>query len=796
MMTQTTGNDLYDAAIAYLEAGWTPTPLRNKIPTQKRWTDIKPSGPDCWVWWVDEASRHNGIGIICGATSGNLLVVDIEKELVADQPRMGQVLAAVQASDQEAGALLIQSFTQSAATTPSNGRHLYFRVTDAPAPPNLKLAFQGQGDDAVLLVETRGEGGQVAAPPGDSRLWLGESGPGKVTDVTGEQLEHILEAFRSLDESGIRHNPPPAPSAPYVPDADREPTVADAWSNMLMDGQITWADILDPGWTHNGYDDEGRSLWVRPDYGDKTKALSSAKGFERWIGGARPVLVVHSTSVAHLPHGPGQRLTPARVWAHCYFGGDQGSANAALEILATEGEADPRIADVPICVLDEARAIVATKTRPPELSEFTPAQADDFWDARPWLRHIHTFAQSRMVPPFALLSVALVRAVSTVPPWVTIPPIIGGKGSLNLFCSLVGTSGAGKTATCAASDELMPWALSWRHVGTGEGLLHMYAKRVREKDPETGAVKVQLERINYQVNAIIDEVDTLTAISSRQGSTIMSILRSAWSGSSIGFSNADQERSLSLDSQTYRLGLVLGAQPTRLQALFDDQDGGTPQRFIWAPLIDRDAPHFRNLPDDPGPLPRPALHIPAQYNGTDFVLCEQVTDAVRANRHQVITTGDTGGLDGHALFTRVKVAAACAIMDGRLEVTDDDWALSGVIQAVSDSTRTWVQAQIAGAAAAVSAKRAESRAREAVVVDEKVTKGRVGRIARVLARAVSRHQEQTTGQARKALGRDKDSLEQAVQFAVEAGWIIDTERPHHQNPEKVVRVLIPGKEAL
>lgn len=774
MTDQTTGNDLYDAAITYLNAGWTPTPLRDKVPTQLRWTGLKPSGPDCWVWWVEESKRHNGIGVICGKTSGELLVIDIEKELVADQARMARAITAI--GDEAARALLLASFTNSAATTPSNGRHLYLRVTDGPAPANMKLAFRGTGDEAVLLVETRGEGGQVAAPPGSGRVWIGQAGPGKVTEVTSAQLDAILDGFRALDESGIKHTPPPEPATPYTPD-NRRATVADAWSNALMAGTITWADVLDPGWTPNGYDSEGRSLWVRPDYGDKTKALSSAKGFERWAGGPRPVLVVHSTSVPHLPHGPRHRLTPMRVWAHSYFAGDEAAANAALEALATTGEIDPRIGDVPTVVVDDARDIANSKPAPPTLAEFAPGLVDDaLWDARPWLRHIHTYARSRMVPPLALLAVTLVRVTATVPPWVTIPPIIGGKGSLNLFCALVGTSGAGKTATTSASDELLPWALPWRHIGTGEGILKMYVRQVREKDPDTGKWTYRLDPIEHSINAIIDEVDTLTAVSQRQGATVLPILRSAWSAASVGFSNSDQERNLSLKSNTYRLGLVLGAQPTRLQPLFDDEDGGTPQRFVWAPLIDPDAPPFGSLPDNPGPLLRPALKIPAQSGGVSLTLCEQITNAVGMGRHQVLTTGDTQGLDGHALFTRVKLAAACALMDGRLDVTDDDWALSGVIQAVSDSTRAWVKSQISSSLAAVSSRRAESRASEAVVIDEKVSGARVARIARVIARAVRKEGELTRAKAlSKVASRDRDDFEAALHFALDAGWISESE---------------------
>jgi hypothetical protein len=794
MTTPTAGNALYDAALAYIAAGWTPTPLRDKIPTQKRWTQITPSGPDCWAWWVED--NHNGIGIICGAASGNLLVIDIEKELVADRVRIAQVVRDV---DPSAAQALMASFINSAATTPSGGRHLYFRVTDGTAPGNAKLAFRGTGDDAVLLVETRGEGGQVAAPPGGGRGWIGDSGGGKTTDVTTAQLDAILDAFRSLDESGIDHTPPPAPSTPY--DADnpfRIPTVADAWSKALMDGAITWADILDDGWTANGYDDEGRSLWVRPDYGDKTKAAYSAKGYERWTGGGRPVLVNHSTSVPHLPAGGSQRLTPARVWAHCHFNGDDAAALAALEAAATTGEIDPRITGtIPTAVLDNAAAIAATKgtpTLPPAIPE-PDTETVDWWDERPWLRHIHTFARSRMVSPYALLSVALVRVAANTWPNLTLPPIVGGRGSLNLFCALVGPSGAGKSAVCAASDELLPWADPWVHIGSGEGLLHTFVERIKVDDPTDPDSKIKVWKVrvhNPKAAAIVDEIDTLTALGARQGSTLLPTLRTMWTGSSVGFGYADPSKRLDMKAHSYRLGMVVGAQPTRCEALFDEADAGTPQRFIWAPLTDPGAPDIP--PDNPGPLVQPPI-----FNGVDtnFVVCESLRKATIDARQAMLRTGTTGELDGHALLNRIKIAAAIALMEGRYEVTEDDWGLSGRIQTVSDMTREWVQSRIANERAKQGQQRAEAKANEAVVVDHKLSDAVVGRVARVIARAVHRAGDKglTKNGAKQAVAkRDRDNYAAGIEFAVAAGWIAEVERPHPRRADESVINYVPGKE--
>lgn len=781
---------VYDAAIAYLDAGWTPTPLRDKIPTQKRWTNLRPTKPDCWSWWVEE--RHNGVGVVCGRISGNLLVVDIEKELVGDSERMARAITAVHGED--ARAALLASFTQSAATTPSGGRHLYFRATDSETVPgNLKLAFRGSGDSAVLLVETRGEGGQVAAPPGDGRTWLGASGPGKVTEVTFAQLEAILAGFKSLDESGITHEPPAKPSTPYIPDASRTPSVADAWSDQLMAGAITWGEVLDPGWTRNGYDSEGRSLWVRPDYGDKTKASYSAKGFERWTGGPKPVLVVHSTSVAHLPHGARRKLTPSKVWALCYFNGDEAAANAALERLATTGEMDdPRMPSVPTAVLDQAKVIAESKGKPteiPELHEFVPQLREvSIWDERPWLRHIHTFAQSRMVSPTALLAVVLVRRIGIVPPWVTLPPLVGGRASLNMFAALVGPSGAGKTAAASASNELMPWAEPWVHIGSGEGLVHTFVQKVQTASDPDNPGKKQWTQEYYRraATGIVDEIDTLTALGSRQGSTLISTLRSAWSGASIGFGYADQTKRLHLDDHAYRIGLVVGAQPTRCGALFEDEDGGLPQRFMWASLTDPDAP--KSPPESPGPLPGPRA-----FDGfaRSMELPEVLRETVLANRHAVLTTGETNGLDGHALLNRVKIAAAVALMEDRLEVSADDWELAGRIQSISDATRTWVQAVLTSKRREIGEQRANARAREAVVIDETREREKVARAAKTIARRVHKVGPVSRSAARKALAPNdrKPWFLRGLEFAEDAGWV----RLEHL--ENGVERVAPGEVA-
>jgi hypothetical protein len=400
-----------------------------------------------------------------------------------------------------------------------------------------------------------------------------------------------------------------------------------------------------------------------------------------------------------------------------------------------------------------------------------------------------------MVSPYALLSVALVRVAANTLPNLTLPPIVGGRGSLNLFCALVGPSGAGKSAVCAASDELLPWADPWVHIGSGEGLLHTFVERIKVDDPTDPDSKIKVWKVRVhtpKAAAIVDEIDTLTALGARQGSTLLPTLRTMWTGSSVGFGYADPSKRLDMKAHSYRLGMVVGAQPTRCEALFDEADAGTPQRFIWAPLTDPGAPDIP--PDNPGPLVQPPI-----FNGVDtnFVVCESLRKATIDARQAMLRTGTTGELDGHALLNRIKIAAAIALMEGRYEVTEDDWGLSGRIQTVSDMTREWVQSRIANERAKQGQQRAEAKANEAVVVDHKLSDAVVGRVAGVIARAVHRAGDKglTKNGAKQAVAkRDRDNYAAGIEFAVAAGWITEVERPHPRRADESVINYVPGKE--
>lgn len=308
---------------------------------------------------------------------------------------------------------------------------------------------------------------------------------------------------------------------------------------------------------------------------------------------------------------------------------------------------------------------------------------ETFWKSRPVLEHIHTFARARIVAPWALLGCVLARVLVTVSPQVQLPPLTGGRASLNLFVALSGPSGSGKDAAYGASEDCLdygPAAYADKPLGTGEGLASMFVR--------WDARAKEMCQYNTAALVFIGEVDTLGAISGRQGSTILPMLRQGAMGQTLGFSNAHDETTRIVQAHRYRLCLVAGMQPSRSGVLLNDRNGGTPQRFVYMPTVDPSTPDME--PGEPLPWRWPAPTFKpgptGAFSPATLLLPAHVKETIRSGR-RAGARGETPPVDSHSMLTREKVSAGLAILDGRSEVNDEDWALSGVIMTISDRTR-------------------------------------------------------------------------------------------------------------
>jgi len=459
--------------------------------------------------------------------------------------------------------------------------------------------------------------------------------------------------------------------------------------------------------------------------------------------------------------------------------------NGTLQISVTsEGPIRPPVIDIdptPI-VVDLVRDEIDLETG--EVKEVR----SDFWETRDVLRHIRDFAYARMCSPWAVLGVAILRALALTPPTVVLPPLVGSIGSLNLFCATVGPPGAGKGAAegCAADAIIWPadpFTGGPLHVvttGSGEGIAHQYIHRERS------------EYVDDQKSVLfsVPEVDTLASLGKgRQGSTLLTQLRSAYSGETLGFSYADVNKRMILPKHTYRLTMVVGVQPERASALLDDSAGGTPQRFIFVPATDSAIASPAPTSPDPIKIKFPdwadvpiGLHDGFRHIPLPDHVRRTVMDTRAANAR-----GELDALDGHALFTRLKVAAAFAIMDARYAVNDEDWELSRVIMNVSDMTRERIVRALESKTEVIEERRNLASARRALVEEDIKADAGIGRVCKTIMKILDDNDGQATWNefTHRLAARDRDFRQEAFERLEILGQIRVEENGRHRTVIKL-----------
>lgn len=352
--------------------------------------------------------------------------------------------------------------------------------------------------------------------------------------------------------------------------------------------------------------------------------------------------------------------------------------------------------------------------------EYPDPIPEEFWSARPVLSHLRLCALSGTASPESVLAVALVTVLAHVMPHVVLPkagekPGRSGRpggSSLNMLLAIMAPSGVGKdTALEVTSDGMhidTPQPPKACGIGSGEGIGAKFVERVKI-DPEDKKEKPVLAMTNYLALATVSESDTMEKLAERAGNTLLPEVRKAAMGQRLGFDNADPSRNYPVEPGTYRYVAIVAAQPTKIGWLINDNEGGTPQRFLWAFAGDPDAPAPVDDVEWPGrftikiskdALPdlffvgRPVYPPRLYAEHIKLPVCPDAVDVIRAGRHANLTMqGDAE--ESHSNFTRLKVAAALGLMDGRLDVSSSDWMLSGYVMDHSRATREWVKRVLA-----------------------------------------------------------------------------------------------------
>lgn len=403
---------------------------------------------------------------------------------------------------------------------------------------------------------------------------------------------------------------------------------------------------------------------------------------------------------------------------------------------------------------------------------------DVFWKTRPVLEHLHAYARARRVGPWAVLGATLARVVAATPARVQIPPTIGGYASLNIFVGLVGNSGDGKDIAQKVAREALTIdgeAFVSNPLGSGEGLSHMFMRPGKPSREDKYPDPVQY---NHAALVTVGEIDSMGAIAQRQSSTVASQLRQAAMGEQLGFFYVDATKRMIVPEHAYRLCMIMGIQPARSAVLLNDADGGTPQRVVWLPAGDPEAP------DVPPAEPDPMVWIaPMWADGTRgtsagvecFVpdLPDVAVQAIQAARLSRLR-GEGEALDGHAILTRTKVACALAILEGRHQVSDADWDLAGTVMAVSDAQRARCLRALSQKGIEANAAQAVAEAERSLIVEDRISREKLPKVSQTIKRRLFKFPDGLPrGKLRSAVvSTDRGFFDTALESLLTAGDVV------------------------
>jgi len=433
---------------------------------------------------------------------------------------------------------------------------------------------------------------------------------------------------------------------------------------------------------------------------------------------------------------------------------------------------------------------------------------EEFWSARPIFQHIRRAAWNRLVSGDALLGTVLTRVSAGVPHQVRIPPIVGSRVPLSLILNITGRSGAGKSSANAVGIELVPLGpdvIDEMPIGSGEGLIEMlfeWETQEGDKPGKVTKVKVQKYRNAY---VYVDEGAAALALSERKDSVILPTIRTIYSGGVLGQTNASQDTKRRVPAGEHTFGIVIAIQETVAAALLEHEGDGTPQRFLWLSADDpagKQALSEGKDPEWPGGLA--VLDFLRQREATGDVDDETVAkvkgghaigymmlgkpydlDVAPAIRKEIrdLRIRSLGGdanvdpLRAHENLTRLKVAGCFAILDQRVDISEDDWRLAGMVMTTSNAVLARTRKVIADDEARKDAKTSKRAARRQVVVATALDE-RADRLKRVeaCARWLRNRTESAPGVTvtdlkRTVAKRLRDVFDDGLARAVKLGWI-------------------------
>ena len=270
---------LMPIALRFLAQGISVVPVANdgsKRPkfAWERFQKELPIADELLMWFKDGV---NGIGVVTGAVSGNLEMLELEGRAVAQKIHLEITEIANNSGLKEVWEMLNSGYVE---MTPSGGLHWLYKISDGEVPGNTKLARKpGENGGIEVLAETRGTGGfTITAPSGGSTHpsggnWTLIGGSIEtIPTITMKQRNALHAIFAMFDQM-------PRVESIQAEVVKRDDSFLSAGDDY--NAKVTWESILEPlGWT-KVYSKADAIAWRRPGKNEGVSATTNFNGNDK-----------------------------------------------------------------------------------------------------------------------------------------------------------------------------------------------------------------------------------------------------------------------------------------------------------------------------------------------------------------------------------------------------------------------------------------------------------------------------------------------------------------------------------
>jgi hypothetical protein len=709
------------------------------------------------AWWPNGSNR--GVGWKMGLQPDGrwLFAIDVDVNK-GGKPSMQELIHEYGLRDELAGTVT--------ARTGGGGYHFVFELPSDPVvtPTNRSKLRAG--------IDVRAEGGQIVVAPsihpvsGMAYSWAAGKAPWQIAPlVASAGLMAMLVALLS----------PPPPSLMLVGEQD---LVSSRTRHPSNGHGLSPADFVHARWdfssflVKHGWTPLGGEAWRRP---GKTDRGSSAQLKNNGLG---PLNVFTTEIPVELERlgkldatGQCVSLTLFNFVAGYEYSGDTSAlARAVLQ--------DPLyLAELPTVVTGQRASEPATTVADATSALWLPS---DWYDQRPWMAACRQMAQAVGGSPSAHLLAYLTRWATLIPPGYTIPPINGAPSSFDLLSVIAGTSGSGKTSPMTNAETLLPIRRpeirAGLGIGSGEGIIEMFYGSEQVVDDD-GKKRTDRRKIYAGVNFAVSEGLIFADLADRGGTTHVTRLCDAWSGAALSTANAKAETFRHVERGQYRLTMVMGIQATQAHELMTDSAAsqGFVGRllFAWA-----EEPRISPRPRPPEPpllvvpgastIPATSEH-PLLYQQIMLSYPQAVYDEIQSASDQRVGTNVPVEEHHHDLL-RCKVAGIMALMEGRTDVSEADWALATDLVDISAAVRRHLYSVRRFAERDKRHSQAVAKAEVEIVIEDVKDRQGVARMAEAIRAAAPGAQGAIRKKVSAASTRHR--FDPALRLAIANGWVV------------------------